>query len=250
MKTKSAIITGACGGIGQALAKTFYDAGYFVVATDISQEPTKDLKCDHYLSVDLEQTVVDPVFAEEVFSSIKSQLPSNGLNVLINNAALQVVAKMELLTREDWSKTLNINLIAPFLWTQAFLPMLEASAGSVINISSIHAHLTKKEFSAYSTSKAALSGMTRSLAVELGSRVRINAIEPAAIETEMLKEGFSGELELYEQLGSAHPAGRIGQPEEVTKLALFLAQSDVGFVNGACIPLDGAIGSCLHDPNV
>ena len=152
-----------------------------------------------------------------------------GVAALINNAAVQIVKPMEMLTTEDWISTLNVNLLAPFLLTQALLKELEAAAGAVINISSIHATQSKPEFAAYATSKAALNGLTRNLAVELGGRVRINAICPAAVTTPMLLEGFAGREVALDRLAQMHPAGRIGEPREVAALAFFLVSDAAGF---------------------
>jgi len=244
----SALITGAAGGIGKAIAKEFSDSGYKVIATDIVKQP-KDLDCDFYIQADLAKTVVDEIYANKIFEKIRTTLDNQSLNVLINNAAIQILRSTDNLTREDWQRTLNTNLLAPFIWTQTFLPELEKSKGNVVNISSIHANLTKKNFVAYATSKAALSGMTKAMAVDLGGRIRINAIEPAAIETEMLKSGFSGKPELYSQLENCHPQQRIGKPKEVAKLALVLSDSEIQFMHGAIIGLDGAISGKLFDPD-
>ena len=242
-----ALITGAAGGIGQALLCTFHSAGYQVIAVD--QVPCPDnLEASHYLQIDLARTVIDEAYAELVFGEVRQCLGTNQLKVLINNAAVQILAKTNELSRNDWKATLNVNLLAPFFWTQALLPELEASQGCVVNISSIHARLTKKNFVAYATSKAALSGMTRAMAVDLGGRVRVNAIEPAAIETDMLRAGFNGKSDLYRQLKACHPSGRIGKPEEVAKLALTLVDGAFEFLHGACIGLDGGISGRLLDP--
>jgi NAD(P)-dependent dehydrogenase (short-subunit alcohol dehydrogenase family) len=244
---KYALITGAAGGIGQALVRTFQSAGYQVIAVDQVSCPD-NLEASHYLQVDLARTVIDESYAEAVFTEVRECLHTNKLEVLINNAAVQILAKTDELSRNDWQDTLNVNLLAPFFWAQALLPQLEAAQGSVINISSIHARLTKKNFVAYATSKAALSGMTRAMAVDLGPRVRINAIEPAAIETEMLKAGFASKPELYNSLQECHPAQRIGSPAEVARLAVLLADKNIDFVHGACIRIDGGIGNVLMDP--
>lgn len=241
------VITGAAGGIGRALVKTFQHAGYQVIAVDQLACPS-NLNVNHYLQVDLARTVIDKSYASHVFKEIRLCLKNSKLQGLINNAAVQILAKTDDLSRDDWQKTLNVNLLAPFFWAQALLPELELAQGSVLNISSIHARLTKKEFVAYATSKAALSGMTRAMAVDLGGRVRVNAIEPAAIETEMLKAGFEGRPELYRQLEECHPLGRIGRPEEVARLALTMIEDGMGFLNGACVGLDGGISGCLVDP--
>jgi NAD(P)-dependent dehydrogenase (short-subunit alcohol dehydrogenase family) len=175
-------------------------------------------------------------------------LPDGALAGLVNNAALQVLGPAEQLTREDWRATLDVNLLAPFLWAQALLPELEAARGAVLNISSIHARLTKPGFVAYATSKAALSGMTRAMAVELGSRVRVNAIEPAAIDTPMLRAGFEGQPGEFARLAGCHPTGHLGSVEDVAQMALVLIDGQIPFLNAACVALDGGIGSALLDP--
>lgn len=244
---KTALITGSAGGIGLALVRTFLDAGYRVIATDICDQP-QDLPCLHYLQADLERVADDETYACEILAGVRDALQGAGLSVLINNAAVQILGGADGLTRADWRKTLDVNLLAPFLLTQALLPELEMAKGSVVNIGSIHARLTKKDFVAYATSKAALAGMTRALAVDLGSRVRINAIEPAAIETAMLKAGFLGKQELFSQLEGCHPQQRIGEPEEVARLALAITEGGMAFLHGACIGLDGGIAGRLYDP--
>lgn len=242
-----AVITGAAGGIGQAMVQEFAANGYTVIATDRVPAP-ESLGAHHYLQADLARTVEDEAYADEIFNQIKTWLGSAGLVALINNAAVQILGGADNLTRSDWQLTLNVNLVAPFIWTQALLPALEKAKGSVVNISSIHAKLTKNDFVAYATSKAALSGMTRALAVDLGSRVRVNAIEPAAIETEMLKNGFESKPELYRHLQKCHPVQRIGLPAEVARLAVLLVDKNIAFMHGSCISIDGGIGHALMDP--
>lgn len=138
--------------------------------------------------------------------------------------------------------------MAPFLLTQALLRPLEQAFGCVVHISSIHARLTKKNFVAYATTKAALSGLTRAMAVDLGDRVRINAIEPAAIQTPMLMAGFSERADAYRELELCHPQMRIGTPQEVADAALVIADSRARFLHGTCVSLDGGISARLHDP--
>lgn len=244
----NAVITGAAGGIGQALVRAFTDAGYAVLATD--RQPRPDgLACAHYLQLDIGRTVHDEAAAAQAFAQVRAAFGhTSGIDALVNNAALQVLGGADTLTHADWQATLNVNLLAPFFWTQGLLRELEAAHGSVVNISSIHARLTKKDFVAYATSKAALSGMTRALAVDLQGRVRVHAIEPAAIATDMLKAGFAGRPDAYDQLQACHPAGRIGTPDEVAAAAVWLASGSPGFLQGACLALDGGIGNCLLDP--
>ncbi len=247
LSPKCVLITGAAGGIGNVLVSTFIERGYRVIALDITSQP-QNLECWQYLQIDLAKFVSGSSFESDKLASISSLLDSEGLHVLVNNAAIQVLGGVESLSLSDWHRTLYINLLAPFTLTQRFLPVLEKAGGCVINISSIHARLTKANFVAYATSKSALSGMTRAMAVDLGGRVRVNAIEPAAIETEMLKAGFAGNPEKYAELQACHPQGRIGSPSEVAALAVSLASGEVRFLHGACIGMDGGISGRLHDP--
>jgi NAD(P)-dependent dehydrogenase (short-subunit alcohol dehydrogenase family) len=207
------------------------------------------LACAAYVSADLARFSQDEDYADKIISQFRAALKGVPLNVLINNAATQILGGVESLTRADWRTTLDVNLMAPFLLAQALLPELEKGKGCIVNIGSIHARLTKKNFVAYATSKAALAGMTRAMAVDLGPRVRINAIEPAAIETEMLKAGFVEKEELYSQLEACHPQRRIGKPKEVANLALAIAEGNMNFLHGSCISLDGGISGRLFDPD-
>jgi NAD(P)-dependent dehydrogenase (short-subunit alcohol dehydrogenase family) len=241
------LITGCAGGIGQALVKGFTSAGYHVIATDIDVKPD-GLDCLHYIQADLFLIANDEQYAIDFFSTVRQYVRDNGLHVLINNAAIQILGGVDSLTRQDWQNTLDVNLLAPFFLTKSFLPELESAKGSVINISSIHATLTKSNFVAYATSKAALSGMTKAMAIDLGSRIRVNAIEPAAIETEMLIKGLNNNPELLRNLKDYHPVGQIGQSEELAKLAIMIANEGMDFLHGACITLDGGISSRLFDP--
>ena len=141
-----------------------------------------------------------------------------------------------------------MNLFAPFALIRGLLPQLKRAQGSVVNIASVHAHLTKPGFAAYATSKHALVGLTKSLAVDLAGAVRVNCINPAATATPMLIAGFEGRSEAMESLADMHPSGRIAEPLEVARAAVFLASESASFINGAALDVDGAIGARLHDP--
>lgn len=244
-----ALVTGANGGIGEAICEEFSANGYRVLGTDCQPEPIADLACSHYLPLDLQAFVQDETVAEYFLAEVKALVKDGELHALINNAATQILGGVDSLTRNQWQTTLDVNLSAPFLLSQGLVKELEAAKGSIVNISSIHAKLTKKNFVAYATSKAALSGMTRAMAVDLGSYIRVNAIEPAAIETEMLKEGFVDKPDLYQQLQACHPGGCIGAPDEVACLCLLICNNKFAFMQGACINLDGGISGSLQDPD-
>lgn len=243
---RCAIITGAAGGIGRALVRAFAGAGYAVIASDQVAQPA-GLECDSYIACDLKRAIADRDYAHEAFGAFRGALDGRPLAALVNNAAVQVLCPLEELDRAAWRDTLDVNLLAPFFCTQFLLPELEASAGCVLNISSIHARLTKPQFVAYATSKAALSAMTRAMAVELGARVRVNAIEPAAIATPMLEAGFVGKPEARIGLDGCHPVKTIGHPDDLAALALAVAAQASVFLTGSVVAFDGAIGSVLHD---
>ncbi|MCI0504636.1 MAG: SDR family oxidoreductase [Gammaproteobacteria bacterium] len=248
MIQRAVLITGANGGIGQALCRKFRGTGWKVIGTD--RDATSGLDVDSYISMELGRLSRDTKYLIDRLNAIQAAIPETGLRALINNAAIQIVSPVEQLTADDWHTTLDVNLLAPFLLTQALLPELEKAKGSVINIASIHAQLTKPHFSAYATSKAALVGLTRSLAVELGSRVRVNAICPAAIATPMLVAGFDQNPGGLDELASYHPTGTIGTPDEVALAALYLADANSKFLNGAVLELNGGIAARLHDPEL
>lgn len=242
---QTALITGAAGGIGVALCRAFRSAGYRTIGLDIARARAD---CDVFIDMDLERLCADEQYQSDATTQLITEIGSATLRVLVNNAAVQILGDSSKLTVATWQKTLHVNVLAPFLLSQALLQHLERTGGSVINIASIHASLTKPGFVAYATSKAALVGLTRSMAVDLGSRVRVNAICPAAIATPMLLEGFEENQPALNLLAGMHPIGRIGTPDEVANVAVFLASADAAFINGAVLGVDGGIGGRLHDP--
>lgn len=244
---RSVLVTGANGGIGVALCAAFRKDGWRVVGTDLHAKARAG--CDAYEAADLDRFATDADYRGECLSRFRACLPAPGrLDALINNAALQVVAPVEKIAAADWARTCNVNVTAPFLLVQGLLGELEAAGGAVVNIASIHATQTKAGFSAYATSKAALVGLTRALAVELGGRVRVNAVCPAAVETPMLVAGFDGDPRKLSALADCHPSRRIGNPDELAAFVLPLASKASPHVTGAILNLDGAISSRLHDP--
>lgn len=242
---KTALITGAAGGIGQALCLAFRRAGYRVIGTD--RKPVVE-DCDVFIPADLEEMVRDEQIGQQVIESFRAVLEDGALHVLVNNAALQIRKSAETLSVRDWQRSLDTNVVAPFALIRGLLPELKRARGSVVNIASIHAQLTKPGFAAYATSKSAMVGMTRSLAVDFAGSIRVNCINPAATETSMLIAGFEGREEELSQLAQCHPLGRIADPREVARVAVFLASEDASFVNGAALDVDGGIGARLHDP--
>jgi NAD(P)-dependent dehydrogenase (short-subunit alcohol dehydrogenase family) len=242
---KTVLITGSNGAIGQGLCQGFSKDSWRVIGIDLEENSKGNTNA--YLSIDLGQLCTDVIYYNQAIENILYEC-KDGLDVLVNNAATQILAPIDKLTFKNWQQTININLSSVFILIKELLPKIEEKKGSVVNIASIHATLTKSSFSAYATSKAGLVGLTKSLAVELGSRVRINAICPGAIDTPMLHESFIGNPNGLKELRNFHPSNSIGSVEDVTRAVLFLADCNNTFLSGSILNLDGGISRRLHDP--
>ena len=164
--SKVAVITGSSGGIGKALVRTYLDDGYFVIGLD--RTPCEYPVRESYVGIDVSllQFTKDVSYRDDVLSKIKEHLAINLKKfVVINNAAEQILKSVPELEWEDWDNSLGVNTVAPFFLVQGLLEELKSSHGHVINVSSIHAKLTKPRFTCYAASKAALEALTRSLAI-------------------------------------------------------------------------------------
>lgn len=249
---RSILVTGAAGGIGSALVAYLRTEGWRVIATDhphvcplLVQNAGSDV---HWLPADLELLASCAVSLESFATHVAELTRGAPLTAIVHNAALQRLAPFSDLSTSDWQSTLAINLLAPVAINRRLLGELVASRGSIVHISSIHSQLTKAEFTAYATSKAALSGLTRALSVEIGHLVRVNAIEPAAILTPMLEAGFTEKPEKLGELEAFHPSGSIGTPLDVARAVSYLIDPANSFLNGCVLQLGGGIHSRLHDP--
>lgn len=234
----AAVVTGCCGEIGADICTYLKDSGMQVIGIDQQSQAA--------IQYDLSQLSTGE--DDSLLTQITEQAYGQPIRLLVNNAAVQVLGQIDQLSVAEFNRSLAINLVAPYALSKMLFPALKASQGSIINIGSVHTRQTKQGFLAYSVSKTALSGLTRALALESPKQVRVNQINPAAINTGMLREGFEDQSELLKALGDFHPVGRIGKPNEVSALVAFLASSEAGFVNGAEWSLDGGISSVLHDP--
>ncbi|CAA0125106.1 Aklaviketone reductase DauE [BD1-7 clade bacterium] len=245
---KAVVVTGAAGCIGSEIVSTFSQQGYFVIGID------KNEITNHHANLKIQYDLVkltkDPLELQRFYETITQHLDHHdvALTCLINNAAVQILEPLDQIDLENFYLSFDCNVVVPLCLTRTLLPQLTEAKGVVINIGSIHARQTKPAFVSYATSKSALAGLTRAMAVDLAGRVRVTCIEPAAIKTEMLLEGFAGDLEMLESLKKYHPTGTIGNPEEVAEFCYFLAESKTPFLNGESIALDGGIGCRLHDP--
>ena len=190
-----------------------------------------------------------PETFNKLVKNIKSDISNNNYSLygIINNAAIQIVKPFKKIETSDWINLFSVNFFASVEISKAFLDDLSKNNGSILNIGSIHSELTKPHFSAYAASKSALAGLTKSLSVEFGDQMRVNAIEPAAIETSMLKAGFENHPDKLIKLADFHPSKKIGKPRDISKAALFLMSPEQSFINGAILKVSGGINCRLHD---
>ncbi len=231
-------------GIGKKISSKFQEKGFKVIGID----KKKSISCDNFFKFDFEN-IDQKEKTNQLFLKIDEILSGGTLSAVINNAACQVKKPLEKLQLTDFNKSLKINFLSPFLIGKYFSKHLTKSKGVLINILSIHTDLSKKEFGAYASSKNALLSITKTFAIEFGSKFITVGISPGAIETEMLKEGFLGNEDKYSELKNFQPTKKIGKPEDIAELAFFLVSQRIGFLNGSIIDISGGIKNCLKDPS-
>jgi len=237
---KVVLITGVSSGIGKAAAKKFREHNWYVIGIDKTKTRNK------YNKIFIQADISKPEDTKNIFDNISNK--PGKLDALVNNAAIQICKSIDKTSLEDWDNTINTNLRSVFLTTKYALPLLIKSKGSIVNISSVHAHATSSLMSAYAASKGGITAFTRSSAIELGKhKIRVNAILPGAVNTKMLKEGLTrGHLnannskELMAELVSNHILGKIGKPKDIAELIYFLSDNkSSSFITGQCLVADG-----------
>jgi len=241
-----ALITGSSGAIGSAVVDKFKAEGFFVCGIDIVLR--KDQVIDYFIQADLNEFVTDEFCRGNVFIEINKWLDGNSLDVLVNNAAFQYISLNHPIPVFELSKSFNINVISPYLLITNLANLFSKKTGSVVNIGSIHSRLSKPGFVAYAATKAAIAALTKGLALDYEDKMRINCVEPAAVETPMLLDGFKEFPERKIELESFHPQKRISTPEEISELVFLICSDRLQFLHGSCIDISGGISGRLHDP--
>jgi 2-keto-3-deoxy-L-fuconate dehydrogenase len=249
---KTAVVTGAGSGIGQAIASTFARNGARVFALD------RDLKAANGTvesiraaggaasALDCDVAIADSV--EAAFARIDADKNSQRIDILINNAGIANIGTVENTSEADFDRVYSVNVKGIFLCSRAAVRRMLASGGGVIlNLASIASLIGLTDRFAYSMSKGAVLTMTRSIAVDYVKRgIRCNCICPARVHTPFvdgyLRATYPGrEAEMFKQLSEYQPLGRMGTPEEVAALALYLCSDEASFITGQAYPIDGGV---------
>ncbi len=244
-QNKTIVITGAAKGIGASCARLFYEAGANTALLDIAfdtsainDERRLHIKCDVSSATQVKEAIEN---VQEHFKSI---------DILVNNAGIQRYGNVTETSEEDWDLVMNVNLKSLFLCSKYAIPfMLEKNKGVVINVASVQAFVSQPKVAAYTTAKTAILGLTRSIAVDYSPYIRCVAVCPGTIDTPMLRDAFALSPDpdaVLQECIDMHLAKRIGTPDEVAELIMYLCDDKASFITGQAIRIDGGLGITIQ----
>jgi 2-keto-3-deoxy-L-fuconate dehydrogenase len=234
----TALVTGGASGIGEAICRRFTWSGASVIIADVDKARadnlSKELKNSSVLQLDITN--------EAAVNAAFKALPK--LDILVNNAGIGLVASVEETTTEDFERLFRVNVEGTFFVTKAAMPLLLQSSGNIVNIGSVAGVKGFRRRFAYCATKGAVLAMTKQLALEYAGKIRVNAICPGTTETPFveayIEKYHSHEVEkIKAELNARQPVGRLGRPDEMADLALYLASKEAGFVTGSFMFIDG-----------
>ncbi|NIM14429.1 MAG: glucose 1-dehydrogenase [Candidatus Aminicenantes bacterium] len=242
---KVVLITGATSGIGRSSAFVFADAGARLMLTGRNQETLEELKAtfnkDKNVCAILAGDITDAEFRKDLLAAVIDAFGQ--LDVLVNAAGIIASGTIETTTLEDFDIMMDINLRSVFHLTQLAVPYLIKTSGNIVNVSSVTGTRAFPGILSYCVSKAGLDQLTRAVALELAPKnVRVNGVNPGVVQTNLHRRGGMDETayqKFLEHSKTTHPLGRVGQPEEVAHLIVFLASDKAGWITGVTCSIDG-----------
>ena len=242
---KVAVVTGAAKGIGEATARAFAREGAGVALLDVDDdagsavarslgEGALSVRCDVQLAADV----------DAAFTAVAARF--GGCDFLVNNAGIQHYGTITDTPEQEWDRVMAVNLKSAYLCARRAIPMmLQRGAGVVVNVSSVQAFVSQNRVAPYTTSKTALLGLTRSIAVDYAPRIRCVAVCPGSVDTPMLRDAIKQSPrpeEVFDECMHMHPVDRVGTPAEIAELILYLCSDKAGFITGQPIRIDGGLG--------
>lgn len=255
LEGRVSIITGSASGIGRASAQEFAREGARVVVADINQaaaqETVRQIEAAGGVALAVRTDVAE---ADSVQALIEQTLRSFGrLDVLFNNAAIQVNKTVEDTTVEEWAREISVNLGGVFLCSKFALPHLRKTQGCIVNMASVNAFFVEPQCAGYCATKGGIVALTKAMAIDHGKDgIRVNCICPGYIDAGLAWGYFEVQpdpAEARRAAGKLHALWRVGQPEEVARVAVFLASQDASFMTGAAVEVSGGFGAGLPPTN-
>jgi 2-keto-3-deoxy-L-fuconate dehydrogenase len=238
LDNRVALVTGGASGIGEATCRTFADAGASVIAVDIDRPRLEALAQGAPGILPRICDITDERAVASLFAAIER------LDILVNNAGIGLVGGIEETSIDDFRRLFLVNVEGMFLVTRAAMPLLKASHGVVVNIGSVAGLVAVKKRFAYCATKGAVVAMTRQIAGDYAGQIRVNCICPGTVDTPFV-EAYLEKYHKHEkekvraELNQRQPIGRLGKPQEIADLALYLASDEAAFVHGAAVAIDG-----------
>lgn len=247
LKNKIAIITGGGSGIGKAICKVFAKQGAMVCLIDFDEAAGKYTEAEIQADAGLAAFYKCDVSNQQAVSAVVKNIIASHqqINILINNAGVAHVGNVENTTEADIDRLYAINIKGVYNCMQATIPFMKPGGGVILNLASVASSVGLADRFAYSMTKAAVVGMTLSVAKDyINQNIRCNCISPGRVHTPFV-DGFIAktypgkETEMFEKLSKTQPVGRMGEPIEIAHLALYLCSDEAAFVTGSDYPIDG-----------